>query len=407
MPRTSEKIVFKNEQGQELAGRLDRPEGAPAAFALFAHCFTCTKDVPAASRIARRLAERGIAVLRFDFTGLGGSDGEFENTDFSSNVGDLVAAAAWLREHHVAPQLLVGHSLGGAAVLAAARRLEEVRAVVTIGAPSEPEHVKHLLRDGIERIEAEGEAEVDIGGRPFRIRRDFLEDLERHRLGDELGAWDKALLVMHSPVDRTVGIEHAERIYKAARGPRSFVSLNDADHLLSDAADAAYVADVLAAWVSRYVDVQDESPVRVSAPPPGTVRVEQIERPFTNAVRTARHSLLADEPADHHGADRGPSPYEYLAAALGACTSMTLRMYADHKQWPLESVRVDLVHEKIDAAECEDCETREGKVDRITRTIELRGELDGEQRQRLLEIADRCPVHRTLHGEVKVVSRLA
>lgn len=406
MSRLSEKLVFENRRGERLAGRLDRPAGEARAFALFAHCFTCSKDIPAASRISRRLAERGVAVLRFDFTGLGGSGGEFENTNFSSNVDDLVAAAEHLREHYQTPTLLIGHSLGGAAVLAAARRLPGVKAVSTIAAPSDPRHVRHLLVGDTATIEKEGVASVDIAGRTFRIQKQFLDDLDEQHLGEELGALNRALLVFHSPIDRVVGIEHAERIYKAARGFKSFVSLEDADHLLSDPEDATYVADVLTAWASRYIAVGSTETARRTEP--GTVVVEEIERPFLTRVRAGSHDLLADEPTAAGGSDLGPGPYDYLLAALGTCTTMTLRMYADRKGLPVEGVTVRLRHSRIHAEDCADCETTAGKVDRIERVIDLDGDdLDDTARQRLLEIADKCPVHRTLRGEITIPTELA
>ena len=403
MPVQSEKLVFRNADGEELAGRLDRPLGPAGAHAIFAHCFTCSKDIPAAGRISRALAERGFAVLRFDFTGLGSSDGDFANTNFSSNVDDLVHAAAYLREHHGPPSLLVGHSLGGAAVLAAARRIEEVEAVATIGAPAEPAHVKQLLAGDLGEIEERGEAEVRIAGRLFRIRRQLLEDLDAQVLGEELGALGAALLVMHSPLDEVVGIDDARRIYEAARGFKSFVSLADADHLLTRRKDAQYAAEMLCAWARRYVTFRRPQ-ARESAE--GAVLVEELERPYTNRVVARGHHLLADEPASVGAHDAGPTPYEYLLAGLGACTSITLRMYADRKGWPLEKVAVRLRHEKIHARECETCESDEGVADRIERELEIDGPLSDEQRARLMEIADRCPVHRTLMGEKEILTRL-
>jgi putative redox protein len=403
-----DKLVFDNGRGQMLAAQLDLPPGEPLGWAIFAHCFTCSKDVPAAGRISRRLAQEGLAVLRFDFTGLGSSEGDFANTNFSSNVDDLVAAAAHLREHHEAPALLVGHSLGGAAVLVAARRIDEVRAVCTIAAPSEPEHVRRLLTGDVDEIESKGVATVDIAGREFRIEKQFLDDLGRHALGEELGALRKPLLIFHSPVDEVVGIDHARRIYEAARGSKSFVSLENANHLLGDVRDARYVAEVLAAWVSRYLE---ERPVAASrARPdlaPGQVLVEEVERPYTNRVVAGRHELLADEPPSVGGRDAGPTPYDYLLAGLGACTSMTLRMYADRKGWPLEGVSVRLSHQRIHAEDCAECESETGFVDRIERDIRVEGPaLDEEQRARLLEIANRCPVHRTLLNEKQIPTRL-
>jgi putative redox protein len=406
MTTRSEKLVFPGAQGHELAGRLERPAGEPSAWALFAHCFTCSKDIPAATRIARTLAARGVAVLRFDFTGLGGSEGDFANTSFSSNTDDLVAAADWLRAHHKAPALLVGHSLGGAAVLAVARRIAEVEAVATIGAPADPAHVRHLLTGSLDEILRAGEARVAIAGRAFTIKQQFLDDLDEQHLGGALGALDAALLIMHSPTDEVVGIDNARRIYEAARGFKSFVSLAHADHMLSRRDDAEYAAEVLAAWASRYVDARP-APPRAQAPQPGVVRVEELRRPYTVRIAAGRHEFLADEPEDAGGRDEGPNPYEYLLAALGACTALTLRMYAERKAWPLEHVAVSLRHSKIHATECARCDEDAGRADRFERVLELRGALDGEQRARLLEIADRCPVHRSLEGAKEILTRLA
>jgi putative redox protein len=400
----SEKIVFQNGRGAELAARLEHPEGEAWSTALFAHCFTCSKDGAAASRVSRELGREGLAVLRFDFTGLGNSSGDFGNESFSSNVQDLLAAAAHLRSIGRPVELLVGHSLGGAAVLAAAGALPEVRAVATIGAPSDPEHLKRLLAGSLEAIERDGRAEVELAGRRFKVSRDFVRDLERQRLAERVRDLDRALLICHAPRDEVVGIEHAAALFQAARHPKSFLSLDTADHLLSKQRDAVYAARAIAAWAARYLDLPEPE----TFPPlaRGAVRVEEVARPYTQRVRTGRHVLAADEPTEVGGADAGPGPYDYLLAALGACTSMTLRMYADKKQWPLEGVAVDLAHAKIHAEDCADCETKEGQIDRIERVVSLRGELDAEQRARLLEIADRCPVHRTLTGEIKIDTRL-
>jgi putative redox protein len=401
-----ERVEFPGSQGERLAARLDRPAGPARAFALFAHCFTCSKDVAAASRISRALAERGIGVLRFDFTGLGSSGGEFENTDFSSNVGDVVRAADWLRSEHGAPALLVGHSLGGAAVLAAAARIPEAVAVATLGAPAEPAHVERLFAPARDEIEREGRARVSIAGREFTIRRELLEDLAAQRLEPALAGLRRALLVLHSPTDQIVGIENASRIFQAARHPKSFVSLDRADHLLSRREDAAYAADVIAAWASRYLPAT-ELEAAPGAPQEGVVVEETGEGRFRQSVLAGPHRLVSDEPESMGGDDTGPTPYGLLLAALGACTSMTLRMYAERKGLPLERVRVRLRHEKIHASDCEQCETETGKLDRIDREIELTGDLDPAVRQRLVEIADRCPVHRTLHSELWIETRLA
>jgi putative redox protein len=387
MPTTP--IRFPGRGGRELAALLDTPAGAPRAFALFAHCFTCSKDSKAAAHVAQALAGQGIATLRFDFSSL----------EFTANLEDLLAAAAWLRERHAAPQILAGHSLGGAAVLAVAARIPEARAVATLGAPFDPAHVAHLVKDP----RAAGDAlEVSIAGRPFRVDKRFFEDLAGQRAGETLAQLRKPLLVLHSPRDTIVDIDNASKIFLAAKHPKSFVSLDSADHLLTQKADAAYAAAVLAAWASRYLDAEPAPREAV----PG-VRVEEAgEGRFAQLVSVGRHRFRADEPAAVGGDDSGPGPYDLLLAGLGACTSMTVRMYAQRKGWPLERVTVDLKHDRIHAADCADCETREGRIDRIERVLTLEGKLDGAQRARLLEIADLCPVHRTLHAEVTVSTRL-
>jgi uncharacterized OsmC-like protein/alpha/beta superfamily hydrolase len=394
-----ERFDFPNARGEKLSALLDRPAGQPVAFALFAHCFTCGKDVLAAKRIAEGLTARGIAVLRFDFTGLGASEGEFANTTFSSNVADLVAAADHLRTMYQPPAILIGHSLGGAAVLAAAGRIPEVRAVVTIAAPADPGHVTGLFRQHVSDIQQQGEVEVALAGRPFRIRKEFLDDVAGQKLEQCLRHLHKALLVMHSPTDELVGIENASAIFTAARHPKSFVSLSGADHLLGKRADAVYVAEVIAAWSERYLDMvpqPDEMPIE------GVLVAETRNGKFEQSIIAGPHRYLADEPVSVGGNGSGPSPYEYLLASLGACTAMTIRLYADLKKLPLARVAVALRHDKIHAADCADCETREGKIDRIEREVTLEGDLTGEQRAKLMEIADKCPVHRTLHAEIDV-----
>jgi putative redox protein len=400
----TERFDFPNAGGQTLAALLQRPAGEPVAYALFAHCFTCGKDNLAAKRIAEALAERGIAVLRFDFTGLGASEGEFANTHFSSNVADLVAAADHLRRTARAPALLVGHSLGGAAVLAAAHQIPEALAVATIAAPSDPGHVTGLFRDQVADIRAAGEGEVVLAGRPFRIRREFLDDVAEQNLLERVKDLRRALLVLQSPTDDTVGIDNATRIFLAAKHPKSFVSLADADHLLTHRRDALYAANVIAAWAERYVEA---APKPASEDAHAVVVSETGEGKFQQTVTIGPHHFLADEPVAAGGDDTGPSPYEWLLAGLGTCTAMTLRLYADQKGLPLERVSVTLSHAKIHAADCATCETKEGKLDRIERTIALAGPLDEAQRKRLMEIADKCPVHRTLTSEVEIRTALA
>jgi putative redox protein len=397
----AERFDFPNASGERLAALLDRPAGAPRAFALFAHCFTCGKDIRAARRIAEGLTARGIAVLRFDFTGLGASEGEFANTNFSSNVADLVAAANHLRQVERAPTLLIGHSLGGAAVLAAAGDVPEARAVATIAAPADPSHVTGLLKDHVDEIRARGEVEVTLAGRPFRIRREFLDDVAEQRLDEKIAKLRTALLVMHAPSDDIVGIDNASHIFLAAKHPKSFVSLAGADHLLSNPRDAAYVADVIAAWAGRYLDM--EAAPEVSATEPRTVLVTETRASkFQQTIRAGRHTLTADEPVAAGGLDSGPNPYDLLLAGLGACTSMTLRLYADRKQLPLERVSVKLAHSRIHAEDCETCETKEGMLDRIDKEITVAGPLDEDARTRLLEIAEKCPVNRTLKSEIDI-----
>ena len=409
-----QRITFPGSHGDDLAARLDLPAGPPLAYALFAHCFTCSKDIKAASRIAAGLTDQGYAVLRFDFTGLGASDGEFANTNFTSNTDDLLAAASWLREHHRAPQLLIGHSLGGAAVLAIAGRVEEARAVVTIGAPADPEHVTKSFDCSIAEIEAAGEADVELAGRTFRIRKQFLDDVRNAVVLDDFSSSRRALLVLHSPTDNTVGIENAAMIFEAARHPKSFIALDGADHLLFDQRDAAYAATVIAAFGRRYVlDQRDLAPS--PRPSAQVVVAETTQGPFLNHVVVGQHRLLADEPESIGGFDAGPSPYDFLGAALGACTSMTLRMYADRKQLPLDRVTVEIDHGRVHADDCVECAVdeprfagRRGMIDRFSRRITVEGdELTAEERERLLQIADKCPVHRTLEASSVIATELA
>ncbi|RMH83335.1 MAG: OsmC family protein [Calditrichaeota bacterium] len=405
----SQRVTFPNREGQRLAARLDLPvTGEPRAFALFAHCFTCTKNLKAVTNISRALTLHNIGVLRFDFTGLGESEGDFADTNFSSNVADLLQAAEFLQREYRAPRILIGHSLGGAAVLQAAEHIPSAVAVATIGAPFEPAHVTHLLADSRKEIEERGEAEVILAGRRFRIKKQFLEDLEMTRMEEKIRRLRKALLVFHAPGDNTVGIDNAARIFKAALHPKSFVSLDDADHLLTREQDSRYVGRVLAAWAEKYVEELAETGKSTPSltPEANVVIARTGKEGYYTEVMANGHPLVADEPVDYGGTNLGPSPYELLAAALGTCTAMTLRMYADRKQWPLEEVTVRVTHRKIHAEECGDCETTMGKLDVLDREVELSGALTPQQRQRLLEIANKCPVHRTLHSEIVVNTRL-
>lgn len=396
-----EKVRFSSREGHELVGNMELPPGGVwKATAVFAHCFTCSRNIKAARTITQALAAAGFAVLRFDFTGLGDSEGDFADSNFSSNLDDLEDAAAWLAEHYQAPQLLLGHSLGGAAVLGVAERIPSVRAVATLAAPATPVHVLKQFGDDLERIEQQGEAEVELAGRSFRVRRDFIDDARSHDLAQRLGKLKAALLVMHSPLDDIVSIDNAETIYRAARHPKSFVSLDQADHLLNEQADALYAAEVVASWAKRFL--QADAP----GPADGARVTGRTADGFLCRVQVGCHDWVADEPEAHGGDDRGPDPYGYLTAALGSCTVMTLNMYARHKGLNVERVECEVTHERVHAKDCEGCEQASGKVDVFDRRIRIEGELDADQRARMLEIADRCPVHRTLENTITVRSRL-
>ncbi len=405
MPATIQKVEFEGHSGARLAARLDTPTGPVRAYALFAHCFTCSKDILAARRIAAALSRSGIAVLRFDFTGLGASGGEFASTNFTSNVEDLLSAVDHLRRNFEAPAILIGHSLGGAAVLAAAGRVPEAKAVVTIGAPADAGHVLHNFGSSLEAIERDGEAEVGLAGRKFRIQKQFVDDVRASNLKTAIGKMKKALLVLHGPLDQTVGIENAAEIFTAAKHPKSFVSLDTADHLLTKAEDAEFASEIISGWVSRYV-ARDK--------PQGEEKTEHVrvtetgESKFQNSVQAGRHRLFADEPESVGGLDSGPSPYDFLSMALGACTSMTIRMYANFKKIDLGRISVDVSHAKIHSADCAECTDEEkaggGKIDRFERVITIDGAMPDELAGKIEEIAGKCPVHRTLEGKAKVAT---
>ncbi len=401
----TERFTFPGHSGESLSARLDLPDGPHLATALFAHCFTCGKDIPAARRISARLSQLGIAVLRFDFTGLGHSGGEFANTTFSSNIADLRAAAKALEERGMPATMLIGHSLGGAAVLKAAKRMPEIKAVATLGAPFDPGHVVHNFEAALPEIEARGSAQVTLGGRPLTIGRQFIEDVREEVLANSIAKMNAALLVLHAPKDAIVSIDNAAEIFVAAKHPKSFVTLDEADHLITRAEDAEYAAEIIATWATRYLDLSPPAPP--IGVPEGVLRVSEADpKGFLQDISNGSgHHLLADEPLAYGGTNKGLTPYGLVSAGLGACTSMTIRMYARRKGWPLDGVSVDISHNKVHA---QDAETGSGdKIDQFKRVITLDGALDDAQRARLMEIADRCPVHRTLERTAEVVTELA
>ena len=399
-----QKINFTNAEGQQLVGRLELPINQhPHNFAIFAHCFTCNKNLSAVKNITRELTSNGFGVLRFDFTGLGESEGDFENTNFSGNVDDLISASNYLKENYTAPTLLIGHSLGGAAVIFAASKIDSVKAVATIGAPSNPKHVKHLIQNSVEEIKATGKANVSIGGRPFTIKKQFLDDIETKSLPDVAKNLRKALLVLHSPQDTTVGIENAEEIYVAARHPKSFVTLDGADHLLMKKEDSIYVGSVIATWAKRYISIPKIDTISTTHQ---AVASLDAEDGFTTQMTVGSHTMMADEPVSYGGNDFGPSPYEFVSAGLSACTAMTVQMYVKRKGWDLQNIEVHTSHTKVVKQIVENGEQKEIKVDTFNREIKLKGNLDDKQIQRMLQIADKCPVHKTLHSAIEVITTL-
>lgn len=397
-------VNFQNDAGEQLAGILDLPEVPPRAYALFAHCFTCSKDLRAATNISQSLTSAGYAVLRFDFTGLGQSDGKFSDTNFSTNIGDLVAAADFLADEYEAPALLLGHSLGGTAVLQAAHDIPSAVAVATIGSPADPAHVTRLFGEARDALEREGVVEVQLGGRPFTIRQQFIDDLAKHPLPESVGKLRKAVMILHAPLDDTVELDNASRLFTAARHPKSFVSLDKADHLLSREEDSRWAGEIIATWAAKYL------PTRATQEEPAVAEGMVVARTEAGGFRTdiqlGSHQVVADEPTSAGGTNLGPTPYGLLSAALAACTTMTLRMYAERKKLDFRSATVRVTHDRIHAADCADCETGSGRIDEFRRMLTLEGDLTHDQRQRMLEIADRCPVHRTLHGEIKVRTQL-
>ncbi len=401
---STENIKFENSRGEKLSARIELPIAQkPHNFAIFAHCFTCNKNFKAVRYITRALTAEGFGVLSFDFTGLGMSEGDFADTTFSSSVDDLICAANYLKKNYSVPTLIVGHSLGGAAVILAASQFDEIRAVVTIGTPSAPQHVRNLLKSSIEEIEEKGVAEVNIGGRPFTVKKEFIDDLDDQNLLGIVEDMRKSFLFLHSPQDKIVGIDNAAELYQAAKHPKSFISLDGADHLLLNEKDACYAGDVIANWAKRYIEIPEPKELSTTS---HIVAYLDTNEKFTTQIKADQHSLIADEPKSFGGNDFGASPYQLVASGLAACTVMTLRLYAERKKWDLQEVFCHVRHDKTHLEDCQDCENPKAKIDKFTRELELIGDLDDEQKQRLLEIADKCPVHRTLESAAHIETRI-
>ncbi len=396
----TKKIHFKNRNAQKLTAYLDLPIDRKATnFVLFAHCFTCTKNLTSVRNISKTLSNQGYGVFSFDFTGLGQSEGDFSETDFSGNVEDLIDAANFLEKDYQAPSLLVGHSLGGAAVLLAAKTIKSVKAVATIAAPSNPVHVKKLLQDDIQEIEKNGFATVKLAGRPFTIKKEFLDDIEKQQVESNLKGLKIAYLNLHSPQDTLVGISNAESLYKNAHHPKSFISLDGADHLLSNKKDAIYVGESIAAWAKRYLEFPEDEKLETKE---DAVASLHADNGFTTNMRAGDHPLTADEPIKVGGNNFGPNPFELVSAGLSACTVMTLQMYARHKKWDLQKVETHTSHHQEKEETEVDGKKKIVKHDIFKRKIMMEGDLDEKQRKRLIEIANKCPVHNTLAKKAKI-----
>ncbi len=394
-------VSFKNENGQDLKGILELPsDSLPQNFAIFAHCFTCNKNFHAPVNISRSLASRGYGVLRFDFTGLGESEGKFENTNFSSNVEDLIAAADFLKKEYSAPSLLIGHSLGGAAILFAASKIPSIKAMVTINAPSSLSHVKNHFSDDLNKIKEQGYARVKIGGRNFKITSEFVNDLEKNEDEGLLKNIRKPLLIMHSPQDKIVSIDHAEKLYRNFRHPKSFISLDGSDHMLSLSEDSVYAGNMIAAWAEKYIPFPEAEMIDSEH----QVVANLGNQGFTTQLNMGKHRLIADEPESFGGENLGPNPYEFVSGGLAACTSMTIQMYARRKEWSLENVETHVSYSKEHAEDCQNCEQENTKLDTFRREIIFHGTLDEKQIEKLLLIADKCPVHKTLSSKVQIIT---
>lgn len=400
---SSKKVSFKNKEGHHLHGNLELPVNQkPHNFVLFAHCFTCNKNFFAVKNISDALTAKGFGVLRFDFTGLGESEGEFADSNFSGNVEDLLAAAEYLKVEFKSPSLLIGHSLGGAAVLYAAQKLPDVTAIATIGAPSSVKHVEQLIEGNLDEITSNGMARVNIGGRPFNIKKQFLDDLKKQELIKIVPELGKSLLILHSPQDSTVEIKNAEELYKAAKHPKSFVSMDGANHLLSNKEDSLYAGEIIGSWAHRYLEIPKVQSLKTKH----DVVAFLGDEGFTTQIKAGNHFFVADEPKEVGGNNFGPNPYELVSAGLAACTSMTIQMYAKRKGWKLEQVETHVNYSKEHAIDSQHCEDESAKIDTFKRNLMIKSKLDEKQIQRLLEIANKCPVHKTLHSPTQIITSL-
>jgi len=404
---STKNLIIPTRSGLNLNAKLELPaDGKITQYAIFAHCFTCNSNLGIVRHISRNLTSRGIAVLRFDFTGLGQSEGEFATINFSNNVSDLLDVNAFLESNYQAPELLIGHSLGGTAVLMAAFDLPNIKGIATIGSPSNPEHVKNLLNYNKEKLANSNAYEVNIGGRPFQIQKQFIDDIEQYDLLKKIKQLKKALLILHSPQDTIVEVKNAAELFHHAFHPKSFVSLDGANHLLTRKEDALYAADVIGAWASRYVNLEVEVPSRLSTEGEQMVVHLNLEDNFTSQIFTEKHQLITDEPKSVGGDDLGPSPYELLNSAIGACTVMTLKLYAERKGWDLKEVFVYLSHTKKLAEQIESEKTLSGTIDVISKQLKFIGNLDNTQKEKLKSIAAKCPVHKTVVGNLVIETKL-
>lgn len=402
----STRLNIQNSKGFQLQAYLELPANQkPKNYAIFAHCFTCNSTLKPVKNISRALTLHGFGVVRFDFTGLGKSEGEFADSYFSANVDDLLAVSDYMKQHYQAPTLLVGHSLGGAAVIVAASKLASVKAVATIGAPATTEHVKKHFSHHVQEIAAKGDVEVNIGGRPFKISQEFVDDFDKTDLPEITKNLRKPILIMHAPFDKVVGIDNAHQLYQAAHHPKSFISLNDADHLLLESKDSIYVGNMIGTWVQGYFETEDNEMLDIEGEQL-VAHLNLTEDNFTTSIQTANHSFNADEPESVGGDDFGPSPYDFLSAALASCTVMTLKIYAERRKWDLQEVYAYITYSRKHSVDLQEDIEKTTKIDHLLKKLKFIGNLDESQKLKLKEIASKCPVHKTLLSDITIETEL-